>query len=301
MKSPLNIDEQVTLLINRNLIADRSHLSESLNHISYYKLSGYFYIFQDKQTNYFYDDTDFRKILNLYNFDQELRKILLGYLHIIEISLASQIVNHFCNKNQTALPHLDNKLFYQQDIESFKKFQKTIERKIDRGQDHAFIKHNIKTYKQLPLWVLIEILDFGDLVYIYKGIPQNIALEISKTYTINNTKYFTSILESLRILRNKSAHSNRVYNTSNYRSLYLSKNTKDLLNRDLNKEYDKNKVFLIITVMKYLLDIIKPNNQFREELETIIENYEIDVKYMGANSNWKYTDIWSNDTINEYL
>ncbi len=131
MKPPLSIDEQINLLIERGLIADYGQLKETLNHISYYKLSGYFYIYQDKTTNQFKPDTDFRDIINLYNFDQELRKILLGYLHIIEISLASQISNHFCNKFQTSTPYLDNNILYADDKNKFDEFLCSVKRKIN--------------------------------------------------------------------------------------------------------------------------------------------------------------------------
>ncbi len=297
MKPPLSIDEQINLLMERGLIADYGQLKETLNHISYYKLSGYFYIYQDKTTNQFDSDTDFRDIINLYNFDQELRKILLGYLHIIEISLASQISNHFCNRFQTSTPYLDNNIFYSDDKSKFDEFLCSVKRKINISKHHEFIKHNLNKYKNLPLWVLMEILDFGNLFYIYGGLPKDIALDIAKTYNVDNIEYLASILESLRILRNKSAHNNRVYNSSNYPSMYLSKNANTILNRNLSLYFMPRKVFFIMTVMKYILDIIKPNNNFKYEIDKIITDYEVDVKYMGVKvdviPNWKDAAIWS--------
>lgn len=65
-KKPLTIDEQILLLKERKLIVpDEQKISHYLNNISYFHLSSYFKYYQNEETDIFYDDIDFDKILKI--------------------------------------------------------------------------------------------------------------------------------------------------------------------------------------------------------------------------------------------
>ena len=56
---------------------------------------------------------------------------------------------------------------------------------------------------------------------------------------------------------------------------------------------DKRRTYYNISIIKYFLDIISPNNDFKDKQLSIFAAFpEIDVNAMGFNSNWEKEPLW---------
>ena len=56
---------------------------------------------------------------------------------------------------------------------------------------------------------------------------------------------------------------------------------------------DKRRTYYNICIIKYFLDIISPNNDFKEKLQALFTSFpEIDLKAMGFNSHWETEPLW---------
>lgn len=79
-KSPLTYRQQLEQLQSRGmLISNESKALHLLEHISYYRLSGYWYpLLADKSSHIFKPDAAFDTAFQLYFFDKELRKVVLS-------------------------------------------------------------------------------------------------------------------------------------------------------------------------------------------------------------------------------
>lgn len=56
---------------------------------------------------------------------------------------------------------------------------------------------------------------------------------------------------------------------------------------------DKRRTYYNISIIKYFLDIISPNNDFKDKLFSIFAAFpEIDLNAMGFNSNWEKEPLW---------
>lgn len=56
---------------------------------------------------------------------------------------------------------------------------------------------------------------------------------------------------------------------------------------------DKRRTYYNISIIKYFLDIISPNNDFKDKLLSIFAAFpEIDLNAMGFNSNWEKEPLW---------
>ena len=84
-KKALAAPEQVNLLKSRGLIiADEKNAVHTLNHINYYRLSAYIYpLLKDKENHIFKENVSFQNIIDLYNFDRELRLLFLDAIERI--------------------------------------------------------------------------------------------------------------------------------------------------------------------------------------------------------------------------
>ena len=78
-KPAQNSEEHYELLLKRGLvIKDKEEFYHYLDHIGYYRLTGYMYPFQAKDGSHkFKPGTDFNSIVNHYIFDRKLRLLLL--------------------------------------------------------------------------------------------------------------------------------------------------------------------------------------------------------------------------------
>ncbi|MDO3411526.1 Abi family protein [Saccharibacillus sp. CPCC 101409] len=103
LKPALSIDKQIELLKSRDLIvSDPVYAKEVLERISYYRLSGYLLPFKTKQSTYKIG-TRFEQIVNLYDFDSELRGHLLRLCEYIEVQTRA-LLSHFIAMKYPADP-----------------------------------------------------------------------------------------------------------------------------------------------------------------------------------------------------
>ena len=82
-------EEQVDLLRTRGMaIADPAAAAHYLLHLNYYRLTGYWLLFEEShEPHRFRAGTRFEHVLNLYSFDRELRLLLLDAIERIEVSI----------------------------------------------------------------------------------------------------------------------------------------------------------------------------------------------------------------------
>jgi abortive infection bacteriophage resistance protein len=97
-KPATSIPEQIALLRQRGLvIQDNTAAEHCLKHIGYYRLAGYWQIFQHDPVNHiFIPGTSIQQIIALYKFDRELRLLLIDAIESIEVSFRAMLVNEMC-------------------------------------------------------------------------------------------------------------------------------------------------------------------------------------------------------------
>src|SRR5690242_13015559 len=113
-KRPLSISEQIERLTERGMqIPDRARVTHYLTHVSYYRLSGYWRLFEittAEDSHRLEDGTGFDQVLDLYIFDRELRLLVMDAIERIEISLRSQW-GYVLSLSHGAHAYLDPALF----------------------------------------------------------------------------------------------------------------------------------------------------------------------------------------------
>ncbi len=165
-KSPLNIDDQITLLEQRGLIIDNKDEARLyLKNISYYRLSAYMLPFQknDQSNNHhvFQENTTLRNIIDIYVFDRKLRNLVMDALARIETSLKSVIINEMCVPYGTHW-YMNSELFRENFDHDY--FLEIIKIEVNYGKEirkirDVCIQHYYKKYESPtlpPLWMVFE-------------------------------------------------------------------------------------------------------------------------------------------------
>jgi len=260
-KQALTIEKQIELLQKRGLIIDdEKEATHYLNNISYYNLSGYFKPHQDNE-DIFFKDTTFKKILDLYFFDRKLRLLFINALERIEKSFKTQFIYYLISKK-------------------FSSHRDKIDENLKRSKEPFIVKFNEKyTNKYPPLWILAEVLSFGDILTIFsRSLDTRDRKEIAKYYGVN-WKYLHSWLENLREIRNICAHHSRLWNRNITKHLKRSSTVKNL-------QYN-HKIFDSIIITGILLEKISPDFSWLKAIKDLIGEYGIDLKKMGFPDKWE--------------
>ena len=99
-KKAISLQEQIMKLQQRGLIiSENDNATHYLSHTSYYRLGEYWHSMQDdKKEHSFKQNSKFKDVISLYNFDAELRILLFGVIEKIEISLRTKLIYHLSHE-----------------------------------------------------------------------------------------------------------------------------------------------------------------------------------------------------------
>lgn len=263
MKEYKNNEELIEYLISKNIIIhDKEKALKNIEKYSYYSIiNGYKSVFKDKNNNY-KKNTSFEEIFALYEFDKNIKAIFLKYILEIEVVIKSLMANVLAEeygvKEYLKLEHFE----HTADEKIINDFIEKIEKEIDDNYiKHPAIKHYKDTYNFIPPFVLTKILTFGAISRYYSLLKQSDRQKISKYFKISD-KLLRQILINLTMVRNISAHSDRLYT---YRNKY------DISFKNIEKDYNRKEylcnLYMIIKSMKALLDEEK-----YKEFENLLNN-----------------------------
>ena len=296
-KKVLTIPEQIHLIKERGLIVkDEDNAAHYLEHISYYRLAGYWWPMQsDKQNHKFKENSKFTDVIALYNFDRELRVLIFDVIEKIEISLRTKLIYHL-SIEYDAWWFQNTELFI--DTSAFVKTLYAIDEELERSKD-IFIKDHKNRHKDdlrfPPAWKTLELTSFGSLSKLYGNLKNNIKSkdEIAKGYGTANHTYLPSWLQSISQIRNYCAHHSRLWNKNlPGKPKLLPKPPFDWVS-DVPKENEFEKLYVHLCCMKYLLNIIQPDNNFTDRLYNLLTAYpNVDPQALGLKTDWQNEPLW---------
>ena len=292
-KTALNINEKITFLKNKWLIFnDEKNEKVELSHIWYFRLSWYLKYFQ-KKNNYFFEWTTFKKVVDLYNFDRELRLLTIDAIEKIEISIKAHI-NDYMSEKFEIFWYLDEKLFLLNTDKKREIYTKLL-LKIDNIKQKSgsiFIKHYFDKYdeKNLPSWMLFEELTIWELSNIFRLLKNEYKQKIADNYWVYQLD-LQIWLHLLVNIRNISAHHWRLWNKEynikpRIKDKVLWKKYKTEINIDNIKVVNPN-YYNTSVILNYLLNNITKNYYWIEKLEKLFLDFPlIDKQKMWFEEKW---------------
>jgi abortive infection bacteriophage resistance protein len=293
-KQPLTLEAQISLLETRGLIiSDKSKVENYLSHISYYRLRAYTYPYQNNRDpqHPFKANTTFEKILDDYVFDRKLRFIIFDAIEKIEIALRTQLIYQY-SLSKGGHWYEDVALFRRSEFH--KRDMEQLDKEISRSQEH-FIKHYRQKYttpQRPPAWMTMEVLSFGTLSKIFENLQRSPEKKKIATHFGLDILVFESWLHHISVVRNICAHHARLWNRD-------MPSVPALPNRPKNawlSQHDTlrtNKVYTTLCCLRYLLNVISPNNNFKIKIEELLSLYpDINLQAMDFQKNWEKEYLW---------
>ncbi len=306
VKPWINIDEQLDQLIERGLqVSDRDKALNHLQRIGYYRLSGYWFAFRQrdaatKTTDDFKASATFQNAVDLYVFDKQLRLLAMDALERIEIALRVDM-SHALGKLDT-FAYLRGDLFHstfsgeldkQNGLTKHHVWLTKHAQLISRSKEE-FVNHN-KTKYGLPLavWVACEVWDFGTMSTLFSGMRETEQNAIAAKYGIANGRTFATWLRSLNYLRNVCAHHSRLWN----RNIVDQPKLPAVAVMPWVAPFEGNpharaRCYLLLCMLRHLLLVVNPTSSWptrmRDHLQAFpnLDHLGLNRLGMGAADGW---------------
>ena len=281
-------------------IKDREYAEEMLRQIGYFPLmGGYKHLFRISNTKKYKAGTSFEEIVSLYKFDAELRELFFKYLLQIERQMRSLMSYYFTEMygaEQKQYLDANNYNNTKRNHATIVKLIATLKR-ATTTTDYTYINYYRKTYGEIPLWVLANVLTFGNLSKMFRVFPQSLKSKVSKNFEPLNQHQMEQFLSVLTKYRNVCAHGERLFT---YRTVDAIADTplhKKLSLPQSGNQYEKGKqvLFAVVFAFRYILagkdflefkrKLIKEIDRVNREVEHISETELLNK--MGFPENWK--------------
>lgn len=208
------------------------------------------------------DNVTFEEIYSLYNFDKYLKNIFLKYALEIEQVVKSLIANTISEKYGVK-DYLNYDCFDQNaGKDSIDKIIFDIDGAIEKNYGkHAAINHYKDIYGFIPPFVLVKIMTMGEISRYYGLLKQEDRQRISKYFKISD-KLLKQILVNITLVRNFSAHNNRLYtfHSKFFISFKSIDDTYDIFDKSTN-------LYMVMKCMEKLL-----NDDMKEQFVSQVNN-----------------------------
>ncbi len=298
-KQPIDIDQQIAQLKNRGLnIVNIPETKTILQNISYYRLAGYWWPMQaDKKNHLFKPNSTFDNVINIYNFDRELRILIFDVIERIEIAFRTKLIYHLSHEVSPWWfedgAYFKNSLIHNDTLLA-------IDRELTQTKE-VFIKEHFRKYhtdsRRPPAWKTLEVASLGNISQLYGNLLPTIASKdaIAVEFGTVNHSFLPSWIQSITQIRNICAHHGRLWNKNlPGRPKLLPKPPYNWISI-VPPVSEHHLLYVHLCCMKYLLDRVNPANQFSHNLQKLLENYpNIDPNALGLKPNWQNESLWLN-------
>ena len=309
MSPPMKIfkshSEQIALLRSRGmLIEDEIQARYVLEHVNYYRLSGYWYPYRqkiegsNKRSDNFIEKTSFSNIFALYEFDQRFRTAVFNCLTPIELALRARLGHELGRIDP--LIHLRPELLgpsarrdgsRSQPSNKYRKWECRYNDERKKSREDFVVHHMGKYGGQIPIWAAVEIMDWGLLSHLYRLSPPPVRDIISGSMRLTAAQ-LGSWIKALIMVRNYSTHHARMFNR-----VYTVKPKFPPLDKVPELSSAKaafNRCFCQLTLIQYLLAELNVGNLhlLPEVLVSFPCVSHISISHMGVPRGWKDLVLW---------
>ena len=276
----------------------------------YYRLSAYWYPFREiingTRTNTFLENSHFEDAKSLYIFDKEIKLILLDAIERLEIAVRAEIASvlgcydTFAHTNPRLLHRWFNEPNLRRNgIVPFEEWTARYNDMVSRSKDE-FVKHHWRIYGRespLPIWIAIELWDFGLTSRFYSGMRVRDRQVISERFAVPDWQVMESWLRTLNYVRNVIAHHGRLWNLDIVEKPILPRH--DAMSAFAPLRHIANvesRIYSISCILAHFSHVINPDSKwtirFADKIRSFPAMPHARIGDMGFPSDWYTHDFW---------
>lgn len=320
-KTFLDIPGQATLLQSRGLnLGDPAQAERRLKQYGYYRLSGYWHPLrksslgldhEGKATVIYADDfvagATLDQAIGLAEFDRHLRALFLEAIERIEIAMRVSVALLLGLRGAWA--HRDRAQFYPKfgirpdpvtGVTPFDAWLHRLDEHEHRSKEQFTTHFRDKYGGPLPLWISIEVWDFGMLSKLIGGMAVADQQHLAGAIGIARRPLLPSWLRAINHIRNVAAHHSRLWNRSPADQPIPPKVGEfGLLDPLASDDFAHSRLYAVAAIMQYLLRSIDPraatrwSNRLKAHFATFPAIPGVVVGNSGFPLGWETIPLWN--------
>ena len=238
---PITLEEQIDMMKKYVSFRQRIRMRRFLLHAGYFRASRYGKFLLSNVENVGYKSSQ-DALFALYQFDVDLRRILIYYCNRVEVRFKSAISNACAIKAQDGTFYMKKEYYAPSRGERDTKKRKTnikyfesvfyddIVRKEEKLRKNVVKYPELKEYRKggnrhtnkLPIWVTFSYTEFGTMSMMYNYLRGDLRKGVltylfhEKRYSKGDTELVDTWLDGVRNLRNYCAHNSMVVGLKSY-------------------------------------------------------------------------------------
>ncbi|MDO5424381.1 MAG: Abi family protein [Eubacteriales bacterium] len=283
------------------LIFDTEYAKRILSELSYYSLiGGYKDLFKNPVSGKYSYGVTFEEIVAFYYFDEELRSLFLKYILHVERHMKSMLSYYFSEKygeQQSAYLDEQNYNLNEKNKQEIQRLVKSLQKSVSMPTQYTYIAHHIKTYKNVPLWVAMNALTFGQVSKMYQYATSDVRTKISKNFVGITEKQLHQFVTVAACCRNICAHGERLYSFKIKEAIPDTIIHQKMSIPQKHGQYicGKSDLFAVVIALKYLI-ADEEFKRFKKHFGKLIKNVlkkcphisrENLLNVMGIPDNWE--------------
>ena len=313
-KPYLSLSDQLSLLKMRGLlVADDAAAIECLHRNGYYRLSAYWYPFRQivrdpitnisKRSDTFLSGSHFDDAISLYRFDKHFKLMLLDAIERVEIAVRVEISLILGKRDPFA--HTNPRSFHARFTSVSSSGQCSYQDWIDKFDNlyarsrAEFILHHKNQYgvnSPLPIWIAIELWDFGMLSYAFSGMRNSDQVAVAARFGIPDWQVLESWLRRLNFVRNVIAHHGRLWNANLNRPRFPVLGDMPDFDSLLLLSTAHPRIYSICCILCYLTRIVNSASPWIHDMKKLVVEFpkmpHANTQDMGFPSNWQDHSLW---------
>lgn len=322
----LTYQQQLDRLKERGLqVADDQAALSHLCQLGYYRLSAYWYpmrksiLVQDADTgsisrklvDEFEDDATFEGAVELYLFDKKLRLLLMDAVERIEVAMrvdvAYELGRHsaFAQEDASLLDgnftrrekesnHPDAKDLPSRHDVWLSKLASQVEKSKEDFVAHYRSKYDLP----LPIWVVIEVWDFGLLSHFYSGMRYTDQVGLAQRFQIPNPRLAKSWMRTINYVRNIVAHHSRLWNRNMIDMPILPRAGEMGAAGAVLRSLDASRPYATLCVISHLMSTVCPDSGWAGRVAEHLSSFpagicsKVKIASMGCPDGWETHPFW---------
>ncbi|MEE3422909.1 MAG: Abi family protein [Succinimonas sp.] len=306
--------KQIQILQDRGMVfSDLHYAQKKLAEVSYYRLSGFWYIFREiakdsngniiyhssnnkipKRLDRFIPNTEFKNVFDLYLFDKTLRLLMLDALERIEVFIRSLIAYEMGKSDPLVYKedkYIDSKFLLNSNntTSAWDRWVSDNQNHIDRSYEDCIIWHH-NLNREIPIWVVTEVWDFGLMSRYFSMLRRKYKNKICGRIDRNLTPdILNNWLRELNILRNRCAHHTRIWNQVSHTCLSIPQI--DYFKKISLQRQSLNRMSGNIAILWFLVNKMGSSSTWLDRISELLksqtEKSYFSIKPMGFTDNWQ--------------
>ena len=283
-------------LIARGLRADKTELIRRLEMIGEPRLSDYALFHRVGEC--YQRGTTLQVVWELFEFDSRLRSLCFEAIGYIEAQMRSNLAYRFAHEHgaygyldPANFPNFPHQTMFSRWEDRIKEAEASVKR--DQRTGATAPTANIPgSQLGLTIWTIAERMDFGTMMSFFQGVTENIQKDIADTVGQPDV-VVKSWLIGLRVLRNRCAHHDRIWNWRFDRTRVKIPGRRKFPEWHSPKMLN-NQIGILINICRYWLNHIYPDNDWTKRVLDLFDSHPtVPTSAMGLPIGWRGHPLWN--------